>query len=126
MALHWDLSGIKDYKSVCWCDVPEKEKADGDEVQLTSVTNVLIWLTMIVGLNRITEKNAAMFYARIRVWEMLYGAMQNSGDLISPTNVRDHIGLKTNACDYSDAAFRKRALSEAMRIGKDRYTGKDR
>ena len=118
MALHWNLSKIKDNETVCFY---EKDGARA----MKGVTETLIWATMIVGLPDITEKNAEEFYFRIRFYERTQGALRTrfsaDGEDITPVfvsadEVRKHIGLGTNASRETRPAWIKRM---SMHIDRD-------
>ena len=96
MALTWDLTEIKDAKELCW--VPSDEE---DKVKLGVVTYTLIWASMLVGMNIITEKNSKEFHRRLIEFEVVHGAgmLIEDGEARQPTlkEVQAHVGLKTNA-----------------------------
>jgi len=101
MALTWDLTEVVDSEKLCW--VPSKDEEG--KVEMGAVTNTLIWATMLVGMNIITEKNSKEFHKRLIEFEIVHG----SGMLVDhsdpekkerqPTleEVQAHVGLKTNA-----------------------------
>tara|TARA_Y100001938_G_scaffold120394_1_gene167155 strand:- start:62 stop:439 length:378 start_codon:yes stop_codon:yes gene_type:complete len=106
MALTYDLS-----------EVPESIRLveeDGKTV-MAPVSHALIFLTMSVGMGEITEKNWPKFWARVDAEQKLHGARLNQKgedgewkpQFITPRDVRDHIGLRTNVGRMSDAAWRK-------------------
>jgi len=90
---------------------------DGEPLgSLTQILDSLIWITMTVGMSSITEKNWKDFYTRMK----LIGADRNllrkdeDGNYtvpISAEEVRDHIGLMTNASTMTKAEFLKHAYS---------------
>lgn len=96
MALTWDLTGIKDSMELCW--VPTAEE---DKVELGVVTHTLIWASMLIGMNIITEKNSKEFHRRLIEFEVVHGAgmLIEDGEARQPTleEVQSHAGLKTNA-----------------------------
>jgi len=99
MSLNWDLGKIKDHKEYCWIEDTEE-----GGVRLRGITETLIWMTMMVGINEISEKTATEFFARASLEEALWGAMRSKGDesvYVSIEDVRRHIGLKTNASPYT-------------------------
>ena len=59
MSLNYDLCGVK---------------ADYKDDAVWPITSALIWGTMSVGLNAITEKNWEEFYARCHAIETINGA----------------------------------------------------
>ena len=105
MALHYDLTDVKaDYKS--------------DDVWPT--TYALIMGTMSVGLNSITENNWKEFYTRCYMIERIHGTWRynSKGEPITvkPEEVKEHIGLGTNASRYTNAEFKK-SIDERFREG---------
>jgi hypothetical protein len=121
MALHWNLSEIKNSDSVCWIK-------DGDKSHMNPTTETLIWATMIVGLPSISEKDAQEFYWRLRFYEQTQGALRNKwksegSDDVEPVyftadEVRAHIGLGTNASRETRAAWVKRMTQHIDRAVK--------
>ena len=96
MALEWDIRDIEDTESLWMYNM------DGENI-LSPLTEVMIHLTMSIGLNEITQKNYKTFYKRAKELEVVYGMR---GFLTEPENqtrmpfldeVHKHIGLKTNA-----------------------------
>ena len=81
-----------------------QEDTEEGGVRLRGITETLIWMTMMVGINEISEKTATEFFARASLEEALWGAMRSKGDesvYVSIEDVRRHIGLKTNASPYT-------------------------
>ena len=97
MALTWDLTGIKDSKEICW--IPSKDEEG--KFELSVLTNTLIWATMLIGLDSITEKNSKEFHKRLIEFEVIHGAgmIIEDGEARQPTieEIKSHVGLKTNA-----------------------------
>tara|TARA_X000000368_G_scaffold289012_1_gene229586 strand:+ start:1238 stop:1612 length:375 start_codon:yes stop_codon:yes gene_type:complete len=93
MALNWDLSKIKDkdFYENCYIKMGKEGK---ENYQLSPQTNHLIWLTMTVGINKITESNWKDFYVRVIHAQRARGN-ENYG--ITAQDVYNHIGLCTNA-----------------------------
>jgi hypothetical protein len=102
MSLSFHLDKITDYETRCWTD------GDGGR-RMNLVTEVLVFATMSTGINRITEKNADEFYARVDMLQRIYGAFLYRGDgsdkLLTPEDVQAHIGLATNASAKTRAVF---------------------
>jgi len=95
MALTYDLSTIKDYKTVCF--------DEGEDGGMKPATHSIIFATMAVGIGDLTEKNAPEFYARLHLYERMVGAFlvkMDDGKRVdvpfTPEDVRAHIGLRTN------------------------------
>lgn len=66
------------------------------------VTEGLIFTTIGVGINHITKENAEEFWTRMDMQAMAYG---NPGTGTTLEQVREHIGLKTNASPKTKTAF---------------------
>jgi hypothetical protein len=92
MSLSWNLEKIRD-----WKEISENDNE-------WAVTETLIWDCMAVEIGTITEKNAAEFYARVRLLEQLYGCSlgyvgedgKRVDRPITPEDVERRIGLSTN------------------------------
>ena len=98
MAITWDLSAIKDSKEICW--IPSKDEEGMFE--LGAMTNTLIWATMLIGLDSITEKNSKEFHKRLIEFEVIHGdgmLVDGEGKTRQPNleEIQLHIGLTTNA-----------------------------
>ena len=116
MSLNWDLTKIKNYEELCW------EKNEDDTVRLNPVTDSLIWISMAIGIGKFTEEMAPEIYARISMYEKLFGAMMcKFGDngkesvYLTPEDVNNHIGLSTNVGKDTMASFRKRIADNFIR-----------
>jgi len=80
-----------------------------DDFRVFSVkTEQIIWLTMAVGIGRITEKNWEKFYTRAYAWQRINNHDQDN--LIWAKEVYDHIGLRTNASSLTDSKFVKKLM----------------
>jgi hypothetical protein len=103
MSLNFELGGIENYRETGY---------DRDGV-LRPETKSLIFATMVVGIGRITEGNAAEFYARLHAFERLNGTYlteQGKNVYLTPEDVRRHIGLTTNVANETRAKWLKRVL----------------
>jgi len=96
MSLNYDLRGVK---------------ADYKDDSVWPITNALIWGTMWIGLNNITEKNWEQFYIRCHAIETINGAWLLDNNLkgrpITAEDVKSHVGLHTNASTRTKAQFQK-------------------
>jgi hypothetical protein len=115
MSLNWNVSNIKDSEAVCFFHYQEDGEA---QRRLTQSTEKLIFLTMVVGLGRITESNYQEFYKRIALFERLRGCVRvkksDCGGFVDDPytleDIRLHIGLVVNVSDEKPDAWRKRIL----------------
>tara|TARA_R110000744_G_scaffold47361_2_gene104309 strand:+ start:1259 stop:1711 length:453 start_codon:yes stop_codon:yes gene_type:complete len=146
MALNVDTSKIDDEK--VWFEVSQetldKEKKknskrpiigntrrisdEGKTYQMKAEVNMIILLTMNIGMNEITEKNYNKFYNRIHLLEnmierddMQIGAFLSiikkvgNKEVLKPSPytkemIKDLIGLKTNSTILTKSQFLKRVL----------------
>ena len=99
MSLNWDLRKIENRE--------EKQKSN-------PFLDGLMWATMYIGMPKLSEKNLLEFYARTKLYDRVIGHIwsdshDDSGHLQHnfPTldQVRDFIGLQTNATPYTKAGF---------------------
>ncbi len=77
-------------------------------------TQSVCFMTMAVGMPRITASNAVKFAARVEMLKGGFRLVAEKGQLepnLTLQVITDHIGLSTNANTYTDAQFRKRALA---------------
>jgi hypothetical protein len=98
MAFTYDLTAINNFNSVCF-------KGDGDDTRLNPVTHTLVWGMLLIDLSAITEANCAEVYARLKVAERIYS---ENGIGVNLQDVVNHIGLKTNASNYTSAEWLKK------------------
>lgn len=99
MALTYDIK--KCDQSACW---------KPDET-MTSTCESLIWATMLVGINRITEENINEFAYRLEVDRRLNGVFSTLGDKpVTPELLRPFVGLSTNATVFTRLQFEKKTM----------------
>ena len=110
MSLDFDVSGIANY-SEHFPDTPNGE--------WNGTIQSLVWASMAIGLNPITEKNAVEFYQRMNLWiehigpffrrfEEVDGEMQAVP--IKPTldDVKKAVGLQTNVSFMTRTAYMRK------------------
>lgn len=100
MSLDYELQEVFNYKELL--------NDDGSPVGLAET---MIFMTMFVGIGRITRENALEFYQRVHYYEKQRGSLrtQNGNDLyITPQEVHRFIGLRTNASAETPTQFKKR------------------
>jgi hypothetical protein len=74
-------------------------------------TEQLIWLTMSIGIGRITKQNWKKFFNRAYAWQRV----REHDTIVTAQDVYDHIGLRTNASSLTDARFRTLLMGAAER-----------
>lgn len=112
MSLNYDLSTIP----------REFWHADEATEDAKTVTNALIWATMAVGIGEITEANWEEFAGRITAYEQAGGAFLQYADgdrirdrPITPDEVHQRVGLKTNVFPKESKAAFNRKLARISR-----------
>jgi hypothetical protein len=74
------------------------------------VTTAMLWVTIPIGMPRLTESNAEEFYRRVRAYELLAGNFMRDADggvyPVTPEIVRRYIGLETNASPLTAVQFK--------------------
>jgi len=123
MPLHYDYSKIKE-STKTW-EPDENWDGEGEPLGYTTeVLNSLIWTTMSVGMDKISEKNWKDFYTRMKLIGSDRSLLRKDKDgnytvPISAQEVKDHIGLMTNASTLTKLQFLKRAYRVAYDKVKD-------
>jgi len=113
MPLNYDYRKVK---TTTWEPDGTFDK-DGEPMgKMPDVLNSLIWITMSIGMSSITEKNWKDFYTRMKLIGVDRNLLRIDEDgnytiPISAEEVRDHIGLMTNATTMTKAEFLKHAYS---------------
>jgi len=111
VSLDWKLNKIDNYKEYCY-----KASKNGDGVRLTYLTEMMILLTMHVGINEITERNCVEFYSRVNMFERVNGCFLRRKDRLTEEiadtpityeQVRMHVGMHTNASSLTKSRFNK-------------------
>ena len=102
MALSWDITEVKDYKTVTTHPT--------DSNKWHPVTESLVWASLAVGINHITEKNVHDFYVRVNMYEKLFGAYlwnveKGSHQLFTLEDIQSHIGMRTNISNKTKSQF---------------------
>jgi hypothetical protein len=98
LSLNWSIRNVADWQQLA------------DDPTEAVITEGLVFLAMGVSLPAITEKNWTEFYARVALYERLYGSMIHIGGDPRPMTALDvqrRIGLSTNASTLSKTAFLK-------------------
>ena len=112
MALNWDISSVKDFEEVTVCHdaYGDNEDLTREQVENSYKTEGLIWLTIGIGMNQITEANAEEFHTRVRMWEDAHGGyLRLGGESYNYTreDIERRIGLGTNASTMTKTQFHK-------------------
>lgn len=117
MSLRWDWSQGVDRDDLGWIE-------DGNgRPRVAPITEAVIFATMAVGISRITEKRASQFTERVTAWEAVNGThLQVPIDggwaprPLTIADVRDHIGLHTNATSLTRTEFGQRLATLESKV----------
>jgi len=103
MSLDWSVAKCKDWKQLLDDDHKEVELKDGTWYSATAITQHMVFATMATDIGKVTETNAAEFYARYCI------ARKITGDeiLLTPAMIQRRIGLTTNVVTKSFTQFLK-------------------
>lgn len=97
MALHWNIKNCA--HSSCW----------DSEGNMTTTCEAMIWATMVVGINEITEQNIHEFAYRLEFDRRLVSTFRNIDNKpVTVESLRPFIGLKTNASSWTRLQFEKK------------------
>jgi len=120
MALNWNIGSIRDHETLCFV-------GEGDKRKMRGTTETLIYATMFLGMNGITEKNWQEFYFRMSFYERLNGGLRRKWDgegseevVFTADEIKAHIGLGTNATNETSARWKKRMVELWARDWKSR------
>jgi hypothetical protein len=110
MSLNYDLSKVANWESLD-----------------AQITDAIIWHTVGIGMDEITEENKDKFFMRVHAYENAVGAMLRIQDdkhnvieqRITYADVCARVGLQTNASPYTDAAFHKHLVKHLTLDAKD-------
>ena len=118
MALHWSVADVKDFENLCFNQETE---------ELFMLTEILIFMSMAAGYQKITEKNVEEIHRRLTILFELgfykYRAVKH--EEFRPLHLEEikcHVGLWTNASTKTKRRFeadvrhyRKEAAERAAR-----------
>jgi len=125
MALTWDITKV---------DLPPEilyVKNDEGEEHLNPITWAIIWSTIFLGFNELTEKTLNEWHRRTKQLEIsgmgLLG--EKDSDVKRMPNLRElklHIGLKTNGAMIKKGSAWNRELVRQVNLATDEIVKKER
>lgn len=71
------------------------------------MTECLVFMTMFIGINHLTEATLPEFVKRAKVWERAYGPIRANKTLLTEDEIKRFVGLKTNAAPLSREQFKR-------------------
>lgn len=131
MPLNWNVANVKDNDNVCFFTATENSHGrQAGNQYLKASTDALIWLTMSVGLDEITEDNIDEWLYRLAIEyaindSTLYQIVDGKSERVyhDENSLRQHIGLYTNAGTISRKEYHEKILrilhNNGSRIIKD-------
>jgi hypothetical protein len=125
MALTWDITNV---------DLPQEilyEKNDEGEEHLNPITWAIIWSTIFLGFNELTEKNLNDWHRRMKQLEIsgmgLLG--ERDSDVKRMPNLKElklHIGLKTNGAMIKKGSAWNREIVRQVNLATDELVKKEK
>tara|TARA_R100000005_G_scaffold95813_1_gene78938 strand:- start:1505 stop:1918 length:414 start_codon:yes stop_codon:yes gene_type:complete len=125
MALTWDLRNV---------NLPHETlyvKEDSGEEHLNPITWAIVWSTIFIGFNELTEKNLNDWHRRMKQLEIsgmgLLG--EKDSDVKRMPNLRElklHIGLKTNGSLIKKGSAWNRELVRQINLTADTIIKQER
>ena len=125
MALTWDLRNV---------NLPQETlyvKEDSGEEHLNPITWSIVWSTIFIGFNELTEKNLNEWHRRMKQLEIsgmgLLG--EKDSDIKRMPNLRElklHIGLKTNGSLIKKGSAWNRELVRQVNLTADTIIKQER
>lgn len=106
MSLNYRYVDIDDYVGL---------HSDPDELVKS---DAIVYLTMTIGIRKLTEKNIEEVIRRVMLVEEAYGATVRSREgpvYLTPEDLRRRIGLATNASEKTKAKFDNEIRRELFR-----------
>ena len=103
MSLNYDLTGIKKFHNLY--------SRKGNQ-PLQPKYELVIFLTMTLGLPEITNSNLPEFYKRLWMWETAFGGFKKKGKRLDFKIVRRMVGLITNSCPLTRPKFEKKLVNK--------------
>ena len=100
MALHWDLTKVRDTDTLHNTGedaAPKDSTHDLVGNAEWTITNTLIWKTLAIGLNEITEANVDEWVFRCNLADLIDGPMKmgtGAGFFITRQHIERRIGLR--------------------------------
>jgi|TARA_R100000781_G_C4074726_1_gene125678 hypothetical protein len=125
MALTWDITKVDLPKEVIYV------KNDEGEENLNPITWSIIWSTIFLGMNELTEKNLNDWHRRMKQLEMCGMGLlgEKDSDVKRMPNLRElklHIGLKTNGSLIKKGSAWNRELVRQINMTTDEIVKKER
>ena len=107
MSLNYNLGEIEDWKTTC----------TNEDGSTSALTEILIFATMAIGMNEVTESNADEFFVRLNLLEKTNGAFlvrDGKPRFVTRDEVRDHVGLHTNASRVPRGKWSKKLVDDMI------------
>ncbi len=114
MSLNYNYSAVPEHYTV----------SPFDKNRIHPVTNYLIWSSLLTGISSITKSNYQEVYRRVAVLQKLNGSDIQYVDpltqdlvsiYVSLQDIKNHIGLWTNASSMTPAQFDKHIMERLSR-----------
>lgn len=115
MTLNWDVTKVKDHEEIT------TRYDEAGKPNWSYITLELVNVTQAVGISKITVKNADEFYFRMSLWMNFHSSFYLNSKMhtviLTLQDVKNHIGMFTNAPDYPRTEFLKRLFKHVVSLG---------
>lgn len=116
MAIHWNVS--KCDQAHVWRKDEAGESMDGGNMVMREIPKALIFTSITIGMNEITETNISEWCWRINLYGVVRGHLFT--EEISEEFLRPFIGLNTNAGKMTRKQFVKEVMKRLERAHDER------
>jgi hypothetical protein len=109
MNLQWDLTSVENSDALCWDARP-----DG-KYELTNLTESIINLTAVVGINKLTGRTAKEFGRRASILKVMGVPILKE---LNQDIIDSHVGLETSAIKLDYRGFKNQVFESLEQASK--------
>ena len=110
MSVQWDISKVLDSEATCW------NKLENDKYELNAVTQSIIDLTALVGVNKLTPKTVGTFAQGLGIMKVIGYPVP---DDVTIGILHKHIGVETSAKIMDYRKFKNQIFASLEQASRD-------
>tara|TARA_R110000796_G_scaffold248108_1_gene374335 strand:- start:197 stop:538 length:342 start_codon:yes stop_codon:yes gene_type:complete len=110
MDVQWDISNVLDSEATCWNKVGE------DKYELNAVTQSIIDLTALVGVNKLTPRTVGVFVQRLGIMKVIGYPVP---DDVTTGVLHKHVGVETSAKVMDYRKFKNQIFASLEQASRD-------
>lgn len=124
MSLNWNIEDVRDHEEVAIRHNPganDNDHLTTEELVQSLITQAVVFRTVSVGINQITEENVEEIATRSKMWERLNGTtlwIDHEDYSLSLEDFARRVGLRTNADKMTAGQFDKRMAVRLREAGR--------